>query len=173
MVIAPNSDGKPRFCVDYRRLNEISVKGTYSLPRMDDCIELLGEATVLPTMDCNSGYWQIPVAVEDREIFTFTCYEMTFRYVRLPFGLTNSTATFQRALAMLLAWVKWTTCLVYLDDILVLFNSAHEHMQHMRDVLAKVQWGRTSSTMAFQNSLSRSTRTITHGPQSRRKRRSC
>lgn len=136
VVIVPKAVGTPRFCVDYRRLNKITVKDTYPLPRMDDCIDFLGDAMVFSTMDCNAGYWQIPVAEEDEDKTTFTSHEGTFRYVRLPFGLTNAPATFQRALDMLLAGLKWKTCLVYLDDIIVFSSSAHEHVGHLREVLS-------------------------------------
>jgi len=84
VVMVPKPDGFPRFCVDYRRLNDVSVKDTYPLSRMDDCIEFLGEASVFSMLECNSGYWQIPVAVEDQDKTTFTCHEGTYQYIRLP-----------------------------------------------------------------------------------------
>jgi len=67
VVLVPKPDGKIRFCVDYRRLNEVTVRDVYPLPRTDDCFDFLGDAKVFSTLDCNSGYWQIPVADEDRD----------------------------------------------------------------------------------------------------------
>lgn len=138
VVIVPKPDGSPRFCVDYRRLNDMTVKDTYPLPRMDDCIDFLGEATVFSVLDCNMGYWQIPVAVEDQDKTTFTCHEGTYRYVRLPFGLTNAPATFQRAIDMLLAGLKWKSVLVYLDDVIVFSRSAQEHVGHLEEVFSLI-----------------------------------
>jgi len=66
VVIVPKPVGSPRFCVDCRRLNDVTVKYSYPLPRMDDCIDFMGEASVFSMLDCDSGYWQIPVAVEDQ-----------------------------------------------------------------------------------------------------------
>ena len=61
IVLVPKSDGSLPFCVDYRRLNSITVPDTYPLPRMDECIDSLGDAAIFNTLDCNKGYWQIPV----------------------------------------------------------------------------------------------------------------
>lgn len=134
VVLVPKPDGSPRFCVDYRRLNDLTVNDAYPLPRMDDCIDFLGEATVLSMLDANAGYWQIPVAPEDRDKTTFTCHEGTYRYIRLPFGLTNAPATFQRAIDMILSGVKWKTCLVYLDNIIVFSTSPEEHLAHLNEI---------------------------------------
>jgi len=78
----------------------------YPLPRMDGCIDFLGDAKVFSTLDCNSGNWQIPVADEDRVETTFVCHEGAYRYIRLPFGLSNAPATFQRAIDMILGGLK-------------------------------------------------------------------
>jgi len=119
VVLVPKPDGTMRFCVDYCRLNEVTVRDVYPLPRVDDCIEFLGATKVFSTLDCNSGCWQIPVADEDRDKTTFGCHEGAYRYIRLPFGLSNAPATFQPAIDMILEGLKWKSCLVYLDDIIV------------------------------------------------------
>jgi len=134
VVMVPKPDGSPRFCVDYRRLNDVTVTDTYPLPRMDDCTEFLGEASVFSMLDCNSGYWPIPVAVEDQDKTTFTCHEGTYKYIRLPFGLTNAPATFQRAIDMILSGVKWKTCQFYLDDVIVLSRTVEENTTHLDEV---------------------------------------
>ena len=77
VVLVPKPDGTLRVCVDYRRLNAIAVRDTYPLPRMDECIDSLCEANVFTTLDCNSSYWQIPVAAKDKDKTTLTCHEGT------------------------------------------------------------------------------------------------
>ena len=119
VVLVPKPDGSLRFCIDYRRVNAITVRDTYPLPRMDDCIDSLGDASVFTTLDCNSGYWQIPVAPQDRNKTTFICHAGTYLYRRMPFGLTNAPATIQRTLDIFLSSFKWKSCLVYLDDFII------------------------------------------------------
>jgi hypothetical protein len=100
VVLVRKSDGSMRFCIDYRRLNALTLKESYPLPRMDDCIDSLGDATIFSTLDCNSGYWQIPVLPEDRDKTSFTSHEGFYRFTRMPFGLTNAPAPFQRMFHM-------------------------------------------------------------------------
>jgi len=139
VVLVPKPDGTMRFCVDYRQLNEVTVRVVYPSPRMDDCIDFLGDAKVLSTLDCNSGYWKIPVADEDRDKTTFVCHVGAYCYIRLPFGLSNAPATFQRAIDMILGGLRWKSCLVYLDDIIVFSQSAGEHVEHLREVFAALR----------------------------------
>jgi len=139
VVLVPKPDGTMRFRVDYRQLNEVTVRDVYPLPRMDDCIDFLGDTKVFSTFDCNSGYWPIPVADEDRDKKTFVCHEGAYRYIRVPFGLTNAPATFQRAIDMILGGLKWKICLVYLEDIIVFSQSPGEHVEHLREVFAALR----------------------------------
>ena len=126
VVMVPKPDGSVRFCIDYRKLNLMTVKDAYPIPRMDECIDSLGDARVFSTLDCNAGYWQIPVAEEDKHLTAFTCHSGAWQCVRLPFGLCNAPATFQKALDMILERVKWQICLDYLDDVIVLSRSPEE-----------------------------------------------
>ena len=94
VVLVPKPDGTMRFCVDDRQLNEVTVLDVYPLQRMDDCIDFFEDAKMFSTLDCNSGYCQIPVADEDRDKTTLVCHEGAYRYIRLPFYLSNAPATF-------------------------------------------------------------------------------
>ena len=139
VVFAPKGDGTLRFCVDYRRLNEATLKDSYPIPKMDECIDSLGDAKIFSTLDCNAGYWQILLREEDREKTTFTCHAGTYQYIRMPFGLTNAPATFQRTLDILLSKFKWQSCLVYLDDVIIYSNSVEEHIQHVDAILSALK----------------------------------
>jgi len=113
VVIVPKKNGKARFCVDYRRLNNITKKDAYPLPRMEDCLTSLGDAQVVTSLDCTAGYWQVPLRKEDQEKTAFTTHCGIYHWLSMPFGLTNAPATFQRALNIILSGLKWQICLVY------------------------------------------------------------
>ena len=136
VVLVPKKDGTLRFCVDYRKLNAATIRDSYPIPRMDECIDSLGEATVFTTLDCNSGYWQIPLAEEDKNKTTFTSHMGLFRYTRMPFGLKNAPATFQRAVDIILSRVKWQYALVYIDDVIIYSKTMEEHFYHVQKVLS-------------------------------------
>ena len=131
VVLAPKPDGTQRFFVYYRKLNAKTVPDSYPLPRADDCLDSLGAAMVFTMLDCNSGYWQVALAEEDKDKTAFVSHMGTHRYNRMPFGLRNAPATFQRALDIILSGVRWQTCLIYLDDVIVF---SHSHEQHIKDV---------------------------------------
>ena len=135
VLFVPKKCGKLRFCVDYRRLNAMKVKDSYPLPRIDDCIDSLGDAVIFSTLDANSGYWQMKIRKQDRHKTAFVTHSGVYQYVRMPFGLTNAPASFQRALDLILTKFKWKTCLIYLDDIIIFSNSVEDHIRHVDEVL--------------------------------------
>ena len=139
VLFAPKKDGKLRFCIDYRKLNTMTVKDSYPLPRMDECIDTLGDAKVFTTLDAFWGYWQITVPEEDRAKTSFVCHAGQYQYIRMPFGLTNAPATFQRALDVILGKFKWKTCLVYIDDIIIFSKSVDEHIHHVDEILSALR----------------------------------
>ena len=135
VVLIPRLDGSPRFCIDYRQLNECTERDSYPLPRMDDCLHSVGDAQFFSTFHCNAGYLQIPSAEEDSPKTAFTCHCGTYEYTRFPFGLCNAPANFQRAIDMILSGVKWQNVLVYLDDFIVFSADAESHLSHLYTVL--------------------------------------
>ena len=135
IVFVPRKTGEKRFCIDYCKLNAVTKPDAYPLPRIDDCLDSLGDAMIFTTLDANAGYWQIAVAPEDRDKTTFTCHSGTYRYRRMPFGLRNAPATFQRALDIILSGVRWQTCLIYLDDVIVFSRTIEQHVRDVDTVL--------------------------------------
>ena len=110
VVLFPKPDEIPRFFIDYRQLNERTVRDSYPLPQTDDCFDSLGDAQFFSTLDCNTGYWQIPLSEQDKPKTAFTCHCGTCQCTRLPLGLCNAPATFQRSVDMILSGVKWQMC---------------------------------------------------------------
>jgi len=135
VVLIPKPDGSPRFCIDYRQLNERTVRDSYPLPRMDECLASLGNSHFFYTMDCNAGYWQVPIAEEDKPKTAFTCHCGTCQCTRPPFGLCNAPALFQQAIDMILSGVKWQNVLVHLEDLIIFSADAESHLSHLDTVL--------------------------------------
>ena len=120
IVVVRKKDGSARFCVDYRKLNSITHKDTYPLPRIDDTLDTLAGSKWFSTLDLVSGYWQVEVAETDRAKTAFITQEGLFEFKVMLFGLYNAPAPFQRLINLVLAGIQWSECLVYLDDIIVL-----------------------------------------------------
>ena len=74
VVLVPKKDGTLRFCVEYWRLNALTRRDSYPIPRMDECINSFGDATIFSTLECNSGYWQVEVDEADKDKTTFTSH---------------------------------------------------------------------------------------------------
>ncbi|UYV71576.1 hypothetical protein LAZ67_8003727 [Cordylochernes scorpioides] len=135
VVLIRKKDGSWRFCVDYRRLNKITKKDVYPLPRIDDTLDCLRGARFYSSMDLQSGYWQIDVEESDREKTAFITPDGLYEFKVMPFGLCNAPATFERMIDNLLKGLKWTICLCYLDDIIVFSDGFEEHLRRLQLVL--------------------------------------
>ena len=139
VLLVPKPDGSKRFAIDYRRLNEMTVKDQYPLPRMDEYLDSLGEAKWFTTLDANSGYWQVEIHPDDIHKTSFVCHSGTYQFLRMPFGLTNAPATFQRLMDIALNKFKWQNCLVYLDDIVIYSNTFDDHCRDVAQILEVLQ----------------------------------
>lgn len=100
-------DGQLRFWVDYRKLNTITIKDSYPLPRIDERIDALGETRIFFKVDAFNAYWQINIAESDRHKTSFGGHSGTFHYVHIPIRLKNAPAAFQCALDLILTRFKW------------------------------------------------------------------
>ena len=139
IVLAKKHDGTTRFCVDYRKVNEVTRKDAYPLPRVDDTLDTLVGSKFFTTLDLASGYWQVEVAPEDQPKTAFTTPEGLYLFKVMPFGLCNAPATFQRLMDRVLSGLKWSSCLVYFDDIIVVGTTFQEHLHHLTSVFTRLR----------------------------------
>lgn len=139
VTLVPKKDGTTRFCVDYRRLNEVTRKDSYPLPRMDDVFDILFGKKWFSTLDMKSGYWQVDVRPEDREKTAFTAGDGLWQFTVMPFGLCNAPATYERLMETVLRGLIGKVCLVYLDDVIVFGNTPEEHLENLERVFQQLE----------------------------------
>ena len=140
VVMVKKRDGTMRFCVDFRKMNDATIKDAHPLPRIDDTLESLHGAQYFTTLDLKSGYWQVPIREEDKEKTAFrTSSGQLYEFNQLPFGLCNAPATFSRLMDRTLAGLAWNICLYYLDDIIVFSSTWAEHLERLRAVFERLR----------------------------------
>jgi len=137
LVPVRKKTGEIHLCIDFRNLNKVSLKDNYPLPKMDHILQRVVGASRMSLLNGYSGYNQILVHEDDRDKTTFTTPWGTFHYAKMPFGLNNAGATFQRAMDMAFANEKDVFLIVYLDDLTVFSKTDEEHLYHLKVVFQK------------------------------------
>lgn len=138
-VVIAYRNGKPRFCVDYRKLNAVTTPDEFPIPRQSEILSSLSGAQVLSSLDALSGFTQLEMSEEDVEKTAFRTHRGLFQFKRMPFGLRNGPSIFQRVMQGILAPYLWIFCLVYIDDIIIYSKSYEEHIEHLDKVLEAIE----------------------------------
>ena len=132
VVLVRKKDGSLRFCIDFRKLNSLTVKDSHPLPCICETLESLAGAAHYSTFDMNSGFWQVPMDEESKQYTAFTLGSMgLYECESMPFGLCNAPPTFQRLMQNCLGKLNLMYCLIYLDDMIVFSKTPEEHLQRM------------------------------------------
>ena len=131
--------GKIRPCVDYRRLNAVTIKDAFPLPRINDCLDAVAGAELFSSLDLTSSFHQVPIKKEDIPKTAFCTKYGLYEYLTMPMGLSNSPAVLQRLMQNILGQLQWHSCLIYLDDVLIFGSSFEEHMQRLEEVLSPIR----------------------------------
>ncbi len=136
IVLVRKKDGIIRFCVDYRKLNDVTHKDAYPLPRINDILEVLRGAKYFCSINLTSGYWQIKVVEKDRERRAFGSHLGLYEFLCMPFGLTGAPAMFSRLLDKVLDGLIGKGCLVYLDNVIIYGKTFKETLANLKLVMA-------------------------------------
>ena len=142
VVIVMKKGGERRTCIDYRKLNAVTKKCSYPLPRVEDLIDSLGtkdgRKKYFSKLDLASAYWSVKIDEKDREKTAFVTKQGLFEWLVMPFGLCNAPATFQRLMDEVFAELKFKCVVVYFDDIVIFSDSFEEHIVHLELVFKKL-----------------------------------
>ena len=139
VLFVKKKDGTLRMCVDYRALNDVTVKNKLALPLADDLFDHVQGARFFSKLDLNAGFNQIPVVEADREKTAFRTRFGHFEYTVLPMGLCNAPATFMHLMNTVFKDELGRFVLVFLDDILIFSRTKEEHLAHLRAVLTRLR----------------------------------
>ena len=138
-VLVRKKDQSWRFCVDYRRLNDVTRKDSYPLPRIDDALDDIAGSRLFSSLDLRSGYWQVHLTAEARAKTAFSIGQGLWQFRVLPFGLCNGPATFERLMERVLAGVPRSRCVVFLDDLLSHAADFEGAMANLQEVFEAIR----------------------------------
>ena len=139
IVLVTKKDGSIRYCIDYRKLNEVSRKDSYPLPRIDDSLDALRGSKWFSCLDLASGYWQVMMDPKDKDKTAFVTTHGFYQFKVMPFGLCNAAATFERLMENVLAGLNFEICLLYIDDVIVYSKDFQSHVNHIDVVLQRLK----------------------------------
>lgn len=137
VVLVEKKDKSIRFCVDYRKLNRITVFDPEPIPNIDSLMVKIAKGQFFSKFDLTKGYWQVPIAKEDKEKTAFVTLEGLFQFTVLPFGLVNAPAVFSRMMRRVLGGIEHT--LNYIDDILIYTETFEKHLKVIESVLKRLR----------------------------------
>ena len=138
-VIIVSQKGKNRLCVDWRKLNEVTIPDEFPIPRQTDILQALSGSQYMSTFDVLSGFTQLEFDQESRDKTAFRTHRGLYQFTRMPFGWQNGPPVFQRVMQEVLAPFLWRFALVYIDDIVVYSTSFVQHLEHLDQVLDAIK----------------------------------
>ncbi|UYV68635.1 K02A2.6-like, partial [Cordylochernes scorpioides] len=139
VVMVPKKDGNKRMCIDYRRLNEITLDDRQPLPHIQDMFDRLHGSRFFSTLDVAWGYWQIEMDPQSIQKTAFVTNDGHYEFLVMPFGLKNAASTFQRIIQHILGELLWKGTCSFQDDILVYTKTWQEHIELLSKVFDELR----------------------------------
>ena len=137
IVLVKKPDGSERFCVDFRKVNEVTTKDCFPMPNVEGKMNKLHGCQFFTKLDCTSGYWQIKLSNQAKRITAFICHKGLYEFNVMPFGLCNAGATFQRIMERVL--VNLTNSTAYIDDVFTFSTTFEEHISHLKELFNRLK----------------------------------
>ena len=138
VVLVRKKDSSIRYCIDYRKVNNVTKKDSFPIPSIEESLTALKDAKFFSTLDLCSGYWQVELTDKAKEISAFSTGRNLYQFKVLPFGLSNAPATFERLMERVLSGLHWHICLIYLDDVIIHSKSVSEHIDRLGQVFSRL-----------------------------------
>jgi len=150
----PDASGNPQFrvCVDFRRLNQLTIGDAFPITRIDEIFDQLGRSRYYTTLDLASGYHQVPIRPQDREKTGFLTDKGHFEFIRMPFGLSRAPSTFQHLMNAAITGLNGIKAFVYLDDLIIYAANLTEHESRLEEVFQRLRKSASNSSQANVNS---------------------
>ena len=137
IVMVTKKDGSIRMCVDFRAVNQLCKMDAYPTPLVERTLDQLNGSCWFTSFDAEKGYYQVAMKERAKEISAFRCPFGYFHFTKMPFGMKNAGATFQRMMDMVLKGLAWQCCMVFVDDVVVYSKTWEEHLRDVEQVLQK------------------------------------
>ena len=134
-VLIKKRGGGLRYCIDYRLLNKRTIRDSYPLPLLSECIDSLSGNLWFSKLDCNSAYYQIPMDPDSKHKTAFITRLGLFEFNKMPMGLSNAPSSYARAIGLVLRGLNWKSVLSFLDDVCVLGSTTEMHLKNLEEVL--------------------------------------
>ena len=138
IVVVRKPNGDVRVTTDFRMLNKATQFDPYEIPRIDEILDEVAHAKFITTLDLTKGFYQVPLDPEAKAKSAFVAFGRQYAYNRMPFGMVNASATFQRLVDTVLKDCK-SYCRQYIDDVAIFSNSWQEHLEHVDSVLTNIE----------------------------------
>ena len=145
-ILVPKSNGTYRMCTDYRKLNSVTKTDSFPLPRIDDCIDKVGNSKYVSKFDLLKGFWQVPLTDRAKEVSAFATPNGLYKYKVMPFGMKNSPATFQRLVNNVIC--RLDGCDAYIDDVIIYSDSWSDHLQRIRKFFDRLSKAKLTVNLA-------------------------
>ena len=145
-ILVPKSNGTYRMCTDYRKVNSVTKTDSFPIPRIDDCIDKVGNSKYVTKFDLLKGLWQVPLTDRAKEVSAFATPNGLYEYRVMPFGMKNSPATFQRLVNNVICGLDG--CDAYIDDVIIYSDSWSDHLQRIRKFFERLSEAKLTVNLA-------------------------